>query len=135
MGVSLPVWFNAGNTSEPANEVFCNYILTNTPNDYPVAVLSNGYKINLPQVPPNYPMTPRPAPPFFENLSRSELDEWHKKNPLPPTGRDLLPLDRGGIEGIKFKRYVKTIEGGRRMNVVHSVEINKFSVLEESLTL
>ena len=30
VGVSVPVWFIKGTTSEPAVEVFCKYVLTNT---------------------------------------------------------------------------------------------------------
>lgn len=48
-GVSVPVWFYKGNTSEPAIEVFCSYLLTNIADDYPVTQMDNGYKINMPQ--------------------------------------------------------------------------------------
>ena len=34
VGVSVPVWFEKGNTSEPAQEVFVLYRLTNTSDDY-----------------------------------------------------------------------------------------------------
>ena len=29
IGISVPVWFNKGNTSEPAKEIFCKYQIAN----------------------------------------------------------------------------------------------------------
>ena len=45
MGVSVPVWYLKGKTTEPAQEIFCEYILTNTTEDYPLTALAKGYKI------------------------------------------------------------------------------------------
>jgi len=49
IGVSVPVWFFKGNTSEPAKEIFCEYLISDIEEDYPVTIIDEGYKINLPK--------------------------------------------------------------------------------------
>ena len=49
IGISVPVWFRKGTTSEPAEEVICKYLISNDPEDSQVATFEEGYKINLPQ--------------------------------------------------------------------------------------
>lgn len=48
IGISVPVWFKKGTTSEPAKEIFCKYTLTNTKELLPIDIKEDGYKINLP---------------------------------------------------------------------------------------
>lgn len=67
MGVSVPVWYLKGKTTEPAQEIFCEYILTNTTEDYPLTALAKGYKINLPQTPPGQKT--------ISKISKQQLDE------------------------------------------------------------
>src|SRR4051812_16170652 len=47
-GISVPVWVRGKETTEPAQEVFCNYRLT-TMFEHPRQIISNadGYWINL----------------------------------------------------------------------------------------
>jgi hypothetical protein len=135
VGISLPVWFYPGSTSEPGNEVFCKYLLTNMLEDYPVNVLTNGYKINLPQLPPGIRLQKRLPPSELQKMSRKEIDEWNKEHPIPTSGLDLLSPERGGLGYLRFKRFIKAIEEGKRMNIVHAIEINQMEVLDKSLSL
>lgn len=47
MGVSVPVWFNNGLSSEPANEVFCKYKINISQVDPFIRYKDNGYTLNL----------------------------------------------------------------------------------------
>ena len=61
VGVSVPVWYKPkvrGSklklaTSEPAEEIVCNYLISNLRADRIVEVLYDGYRIFLPQGVPN----------------------------------------------------------------------------------
>lgn len=48
-GISVPVWFKMGSTSEPAKEVFCRYVITNDEKETLVEKTNDGFSINLPQ--------------------------------------------------------------------------------------
>lgn len=48
LGVCTPVWFERGSTSEPAEEVFVNYLLRVTSGEKPVRVLPSGFEITVP---------------------------------------------------------------------------------------
>jgi hypothetical protein len=127
VGVSVPVWFYRGSTSEPASEVFCKYILTNVEEDYPVEKTEKGYRINLPQIPSDYEEPVKPK--NWENYSPHKQSQWFKKHPAPLSVNNLL------VEGIlAFKRYNKTIELGKKTTIVHCVEIRHMEMLEVSLS-
>ena len=133
MGISVPVWFHEGNTSEPAREIFCKYNLENTFEDFPPTVLSSGYKFNLPQIPEGYKLPKRLKPEKIANMTKSEIDEWHIKNPMPATGLDLLNEENGGVKSIHFKKYSKNLEDNRVIRVVHIIDINPIEILESSI--
>lgn len=46
-GVSLPVWYFKGNTSEPAEEVFCNYTISFNNELESIRKKEDGYEINI----------------------------------------------------------------------------------------
>lgn len=48
-GVNVPVWFEKGNTSEPAQEVFCKYRITNTKENKAIVPFDEGYNISIPK--------------------------------------------------------------------------------------
>ncbi len=51
IGVSVPVWAHKESTTEPATEVFVNYLMLNDKNsDSFVKIRKDGYVINLPQL-------------------------------------------------------------------------------------
>ena len=131
VGISLPVWFFRGNTSEPAREVFCEYKLTNTKDDYPVTILAKGYRINLPQIPLGLSRFKKPTKEKWDEMTTSERDEWKEENPISLTGDDLLDIDEENP--YHFKRYNKIKEGKRRMNCIHAIEISTFELLDKSI--
>lgn len=47
IGISIPVWFEKGNTSEPAKEVFCKYVISSEDRNIPITTVEDGYFINL----------------------------------------------------------------------------------------
>jgi len=120
VGVSVPVWFDKGKTNEPAHEVFCQYTITNEPQEMVIAALPVGYRINLPQ--------PKPQP---EVEFRSILDEEQEK-PLNPM--KLGDPDDGGGGWFKFKQMQTIKDKGRTLNVLHYVELKDFEYLYDSLT-
>lgn len=47
-GVSVPVWYNIGKTDEPAEEIFCKYVLKPSLTEAKVEIFENiGYSIYL----------------------------------------------------------------------------------------
>lgn len=49
IGVCVPVWFHRGTTSEPAQEIFCKYLIKNEKPGNAISLLEEGFSINLPQ--------------------------------------------------------------------------------------
>jgi len=49
VGHCIPVWYDGGDTDEPAQEIFCNYLLTNGEEPTFVRTLEgkDGFRINL----------------------------------------------------------------------------------------
>jgi hypothetical protein len=127
LGVSVPVWFYRGSTSEPASEVFCKYVLTNIEEDYPITVIDSGYRINLPQIPKDY--KPRNLPRNWSLMTPHKQMLWTKKYPEPISCENLI------VDGLlTFKRYVKTIQFEKKTTVVHTVEIRHMETLISSLS-
>lgn len=137
-GFNIPVWLNIlnGKTSEPAEEIFCNYIIYNDINNESFVGLNkkNIYEIYLPQ---NKTWIP-PKPINFENLSNLSyeqriLDEekrqlWWNKNPKPPCLDSFL--------NSKFLNFeVRKIESFKNIKIIikHDVQISFMSVLENSI--
>lgn len=132
IGVSVPVWFYKQSTSEPANEVFCKYVLTNSPEDFPVTTLSSGYKINIPQIPKGCKSSRMPFE-EWESLTLGEQEKWARNHIVLPSGIDLLDPEDNGNSALVFKRYSKIKEGKKRINEIHIVEINALKMFYESL--
>jgi hypothetical protein len=100
-GVSVPVWFKKGSTSEPAQEVFCTYELTNEPGEKPISTIENGYLINLPQ----------------------------KSEKSPASSIGLLDINDGGSEWVEFRQYNTVYRDGKKYNLVHFVEVKPIELL------
>jgi len=101
VGVSVPVWYYKGETSEPGNEVFVKYKLI--PSEYKVFVkhYDEGYEIYLPHKSYN-PEDDRPNPFTLKNLKD------HKD---------------GGIEWVAFRQFGKAKRKQKTVNIIHFVEI------------
>lgn len=132
IGVSVPVWFYKGNTSEPATEVFCRYIITNNQEDYPISTHKQGYQINIPQI---------------EEEEENKLilsDEGWRKLPISdkinlvtikktqPSAEALKDISDGGAEYLFFKKMNQIEKEGKTMHMIHTVEIMCIEDLEKS---
>jgi hypothetical protein len=131
VGVSVPVWFFKGNTSEPAAEIFCKYLLTNKPNEFPICMYEQGYRVNLQQVPSSLEL--RKKPKNWDEFNQQQRIDWYKKYNFPISGNDLLDLKDGGLEFLQYNHYHKVVGFGGGINVTHMIHINKQETLVNSL--
>ncbi len=106
IGVSVPVWFIAGKTSEPAKEVFCKYVLSINDSKKAISKFAEGYIINLPKKLENI------------NISISDILKDEKD---------------GGKEMLQYKEYSSSKRKLVKYNVVHIVEIYDESILLNSI--
>lgn len=128
VGVSVPVWYHQGNTSEPAEEIFCKYKLQITDKKESVSMGKNGYSINLPKLPSDY-KEPVLAKEQITSMSKEDLAKWHADNPKVSNVHDLL----SGKEKTNFKQFIKRKQKGRMTNLVHCVEIMPMETLMKSI--
>lgn len=112
IGVSVPVWFQKGSTSEPAKELFCKYELTNEKVNKVISKIEEGYAINIPQK--------------IETTNEMQIS-------LSQSDRLLDRVDKGD-EFLDFKQYNKALYNHREFDVVHFVEIKKLETLVETLS-
>lgn len=122
VGVSTPVWYyNKKETSEPAREVFCKYVIKCENKNFQknIEILPEGYEITL----------------FKESLSskvQTKIKKYFKiksPNKNTPSIKSLLDIKDGGSEWLSFKSY----ESSEFINITHSVEIQKIDNLLNSL--
>ena len=119
IGVSVPVWFNNGNTSEPAKEVFCKYKITNEPINKTIISTEDGYSINIPQ--------------------KITFDSFSKEFQIAAamqlgTSEKLLDVKDGGNESLEFRQYNKIQSEDRNFNVIHFVEIKPIEILYQTMS-
>lgn len=141
IGSSLPVWFYSGNTSEPAEEVFCRYVLTNKKASANIKIEKAGYNLNLPQLPEDY-KEPELSNDVWRSMSEEQRSEWYRENSVPLTAAQLLDLKDRGSECMNFRiNEIRTLidsQTGKntnwQINVVHLISIKDINVLTDSLT-
>lgn len=109
IGISVPVWFDKGNTSEPAKEIFCKYFITNNIESKKIEPNQDGYNINLPR------------------------DFINFKNENGATR--LLDVEEGGCEELVFKQYSKLNKENKNYNIIHFIEIKPIEILFDTLTI
>lgn len=119
VGVSIPVWFHKGNTSEPAKELFCKYKLTNENMNKAIVPNDEGYTINIPQELE------------FENEVPQEVKEAITEK--MGTSIKLLDVEDGGSEWLEFKQFNKVKHQDKSFNIVHFVEIKPKEILEDTM--
>jgi len=133
IGVSLPVWFHKGSTSEPAEEVFCKYAIINEAGIQPLQAKKSGYIINVPQLPEDY--EPRSlSDEKWRKMSPKERATWYNDNPVPTSSKNLLDLVDFGSQHLSFKITQDATESEAKFNILHFIIIQDQKVLEESLT-
>lgn len=137
-GICVPVWLNIlnGKTSEPAEEVFCKYIIYNDKENESFIGLNkeNSYEIFLPQ---NKNWIP-PKKIDFEklvNLSYKErlIEEekrniWWEKNPKPPCLESLMESKFLNFEIRKVENFKNT-----KVIIKHDVQIKSMETLRKSM--
>lgn len=115
VGVSIPVWFHKGSTSEPAKEIFCKYKLTNEKTNKVIVLMNEGYVVNLPQ--------------------KVEKEDVTDETPIfTASSEKLLDVADNGSEHMEFRQYNKVKQGSREFNVVHFVEIKTLETLVNTLS-
>jgi hypothetical protein len=120
VGVSVPVWFHKGSTSEPAQELFCKYKLTNEGVNKAIMPSDEGYHINLPQK----SQPDKEAPEEVQEVVGMYLG----------TSERLLDIKDGGSEVLEFRQYNKVHQDKHAFNVVHFVEIKPDELLHDTLS-
>lgn len=136
IGVSIPVWHYKGDTSEPAQEVFCKYKLSNSPEkrDQPIASGPEGYEMNLPQYPEGWKP---PLPISDEGWRRNLLAKAHHENELknwPKTAENLRDIRDGGSEFLHWTEHNKIQERGHMCSIAHVINVKTTEELERSLS-
>lgn len=119
-GISVPVWFHRGNTSEPAKEIFCKYKLTNEPTNKIIVSTEEGYQINLPQ---KLELGGENVPKEVQDVVSVKLG----------TSERLLDTKDGGSELLEFRQYNKIKKDIQEFNVVHFVEIKPYELLRDTM--
>lgn len=136
IGHCVPVWVDAktGKTTEPAKEMFCQYMLHKShESEREVRVMNRkGYEILI----PGRSQWSPPPPPDYEKLSvwpseermsmMREMDKWWFSNPRPPDAENL----KNGY--LRFE-YKKIQEGKKKHHEQHVVEIAFWRYLIDSL--
>lgn len=120
-GVSVPVWFHKGSTSEPARELFCKYKITNEPVNKAIVPMDEGYHINLPQ---KMELAKEDVPQEVQEVAAIQLG----------TSERLLDIKDGGSEWLEFRQYNKVHQDKHAFNVVHFVEIKPDELLQDTLS-
>jgi len=134
IGISVPVWFLGKVTSEPAQEVFCNYYIKNPKKEIPIKILSDGYEINLPY---------RPS----SSIEKMSDDEWRKLNrddtqklekiydsyKKEVSSKNLLDICDGGSKFLNYRELNKIFVKEKELNIMHHITISDIEELEKSL--
>jgi len=128
IGICLPVWSFNKNSSEPAEEVFCEYEIQN--NEFkPIEILKNKYKIYLPDY--CHKMNIELTKKQFNNLS--DIDKSlcvNVENKFVLTKQPIL-LEKDE-DCIFFKQYEKIKNLDKIKLIEHIVQIRKMKYLYDS---
>jgi hypothetical protein len=133
-GVSMPVWYGKGKTTEPGKEVFCHYTLHNSPNaKSEIYFKTDGYEFNLPQLPRNFEMPQEIDDKDWANLEPEEREAIGEERYVPVNGKYLLDVKDGGSERLCFDQVAYAKMRGIPTTVFHTILIADMKMLENSL--
>ncbi len=127
IGNNIPVWFYKEKTSEPAEEIFCRYVLTNKNNKKFVLSDIEGYTINLPKIPNDW-KKPNLSNEEWRKMSQIKKNKWYENYKRPESSFDLLDPPDGGRQLIFSFRYIKKIKGYQTL-------ITHFVIIKDKLEL
>ena len=130
IGVSLPVWYKKGSTSEPAVEVFSNYTLHNSKDQATyILKLKDGYEVNLPQQASDF------EPP--KELSDKDWLKRQRRREHYYEVRELEPRTASALSDpcayLRFFYHDKRQHKEEPLSISHIMEIQDMGVLTESL--
>lgn len=128
IGVCLPVWSFNKNSSEPAEEVFCEYEIQNNETK-PIEILKNKYKIYLPDY--LHKMHVKLNKKQFDALSDLDKTFCVVENGETFLSKQPILLEADD-EAIAFKQYEKIKHGDKIKLVEHNVQIKKMKSLYDS---
>jgi hypothetical protein len=134
LGHCVPVWIDAksGKTTEPAEEIFCQYMIHNSQEPEVKIMNRKGYEIFIPRCsewspPPSCEYEKISIWPSEDRMTMmKELDKWWFLNPKPV---DVSNLNNGYL---RFETK-KTQEGKNKHHEQHVVEIAFWCRLIDSL--
>ena len=134
-GVSVPVWHGKEYTSEPAREVFCNYVIKNSKEDTtPIKIKNDGYLIDLPYRPAKVDKTMSPTEWRFLNFNYPDkLNDYYRNQLSEATSKNLLDIKDGGSCAMIYNEHNKMKQNGETLNIVHFVNIERIEMLKESI--
>jgi len=105
LGISVPVWFFKGNTSEPAKEIFCKYVVTNDGKNAPIFSTNIGFQLNLPRI----------------------IDDQNSE-------KKLLDIADGGEECLFYREFNK-VNTPINYDVIHYIQIMPHEIMLKTLTI
>ena len=135
VGVSVPVWSLGGNTSEPASELFCKYVLTNKIGATKITPFGEGYLINIPQLPLNLKIPDAPSNEEWRKMTSLQQERWYAKTSAPKTGGALRDIGDNGAEYLRFHETKRIQRDGRTVTLYHVVEMQDIQELLDTLTV
>lgn len=131
-GVSLPVWFQNGNTSEPAEEVFCKYRLLCSNDPEPIKHYmkkgSKGYAIEIRQNKdkPKFPS-------HWKSMSEEDQNVWFAEN-IPNDITNARSVANGGSDYLHFQEFNKVKQKNKFYTIYHNVEIKTMQSLLRTIS-
>jgi hypothetical protein len=132
IGSNIPIWYYKGETSEPAEEIFCQYLLTNEGNKKFILSDLEGYTINLPTIPIDW-KKPNLSNEEWRKMNQEKKDNWYKTHTRPESSFDLLDPPDGGRQLIFSVIHIKKIKGCQTL-ITHIVVIKDTLELLNTVT-
>jgi hypothetical protein len=129
IGVSLPVWLMHGQSSEPAEEVFCKYYLKNPNKEVPINICNDGYIINLPYRVGN---AKEIDDAHWRKLTDEQMSKYYNRQATNVTSADLLDYQDGGYQLLRYKEHDRVKDGDHILNIIHFVNIQDLSTISQS---
>jgi len=131
IGASIPVWFYKKTTSEPAEEIFCQYVVTNIKTRPCIISDVNGYTINLPSVPEDW------EEPYLSNedwrkMTEKQRTKWYEENKTPKSSLNLLDPPEGGGQLIFTAQQFRHFQQHKAL-VTHTILIKSKAELIETI--
>jgi len=135
VGISIPVWFYKGSTSEPAHELFCDYELVNSKSDLSVINTTDqfGYYINLPQIPKDYKPPKKITDEEWYKLPPHKIKAYYEENKRPLCSERLLNPKDGGGAYLAWRQNDIVKKDKKMLHITNLVHIRDVSELKESM--